>query len=135
MGKDKKVKTKNPNQTTVNLNPDAQDIKDNYVPGVGLKYMLSVGLLLFDALPAKEQRKRIRDAMERESFENRITSFSNWVNGLKNDDKRNEAIRSILNLADEGQIREYLQGTAEQVGAVPSKRPRAQRASRSTSAG
>ncbi len=134
MAKDKKVKKKNPNQTTVNLNPDAQAIKDAYVPGTGLKYVLSVGLMLFDALPAKEKQRRIRNAMKRESFENRIASFLNWVNGLKDDDKRNEAIRCVLNLAGEARIREYLAGTAEQVQDVPSKKRRARQASESTSA-
>ena len=129
------AKKSNPNQTTVNLNPDAQAIKDSYVPGVGLKYMLSVGLMLFDALPPKEKQSRIREAMKRESFENRIASFSDWVNGLKNDNKRNEAIRCVLNLADEDQLKDRLRVLVEKEGTALSKTPRGQRASPSKSAG
>lgn len=55
--------------TAVNLTNKAMAIKNRLAPALQLKGILSVGLELFDALPADEKIRRVAEAMAEDEME------------------------------------------------------------------
>lgn len=81
-------------QTTVNLTPEGQVIKDQLASAFGLKYILTAGLKLFDELPADQRMNLIIAASNADTFEDGKRSFLTWFSEL-NDPQRQEVLEEI----------------------------------------